>query len=241
MKTRTLAIAALVVACGKTLPVDAEPAPALDASVVGDGGPVTPPPLPMCPVTQCPSDLRGGDCTEDACSGAFTMTTGAATVEITPGGCVATGTGVLVDTAARSTPRRVAVLAFRLAAVAATSSDRLTIARLVIDTDRDGEKFFVLREDGKLRLCEKNAALSTCTSGVTPAPDVTVHLHGVVSSEDPPRASFALTVGCDPPQVLPVTHPFAPGAVRAVVGCADSNATSCQVTFDDVVLYTADE
>lgn len=246
-----LTVLAAPAACGKALPADAPPADAgtaVDAATDASGSAADagadvapPPPLPECPLVECPSSLPGEDCTDEDCASPIDMPISGSVSVDGAERCVASAGAFVTDTRPRTSSRRVGGLAFHVGTASPGGPKPITLARLGVDGDAAGERFEAVLEGGKLRLCERSGGASTCSPGVPLTNDATVHLHGLVSSETPPRASFALTVACGAPEVLPVTRPFAMGMVRGAVGCIDDGGQGCSITFDDVVIFTAAE
>jgi hypothetical protein len=259
-----IALGALAVACGTVLASsdDGKPpggeasvdagATNDDATVTGEGGSssaeasasVSAPIVRACPTGECPQEntTLGEKCTDDACSDDLDWNpTGLVTTS--DGSCVASGaagTDAFIDNDAnRSGPTMSVALSFD---VRSWSIAGRTIARVGIFRKEVDERFEAVVKNGQLVLCERGPAGEKCTTGVPFPAAGRAHLFGLLSSENPPRGSFALSLdGCDAPaQVLPVTAPFPDGLVDGAVGCLPGLG-DCSITFDNVDLFTRPE
>lgn len=240
-------------ACGETIspdhgaPPEGESDAGADAAAAADASPdaapavAPPPPLPRCPLVRCTGDIPDDLCTDDDCAEPIeTDFIQGSVVSTVDERCVA-DKGFVAEIEDRASARPLVGVAFHLHAVSAGDTP-MPIARISIDGDDAGERFEVVVTRDRVALCESGRDVPTvCTPSVALAEDVAIQLHGVASSEDPPRASFALSLGCGEPLVLAVTRPFAPGNLRGSVGCLASTPGECRVTFDDFVIFNGPE
>lgn len=196
---------------------------------------------PACPLAECPGDpCKDEDCDDDLRdfqpTGAFERDTAAGTCKLTTNG----PSNAMFYSEVRPAPRTYAVLGLQLLELTA---DR-TIAKLSsVGAPPDGERIIVRRRNGAFEICEQNASGTRCSEPLGVVLPQTLQVFGIVTSEDPPRATFALGTNandCAALKVIDVTDPFPQGNLRAEVGCLDDGGP-CTLRFDNAILFVRPE
>lgn len=248
----TIPWAVLAVACGTILatPVDDPPsnveagadAPAADGSPTGAND-ASPPIVRTCPTRECASEDEdaGEVCVDDVCDDELDFDP-VGTVEAVNGECVADGSGGAKAYLTSEHPRTQQTMSVALSFDIATATTERALASIRAGSAENAERFEAVVRNGSLVLCERwEGGGETCAQGVPLPKTGRVHLYGLLSSDAPARGSFALSLdGCTAQQLLPVSRPFATGAVVGSVGCLPGTG-DCAIQMHGIVLFARPE
>lgn len=178
-------------------------------------------PPPECPLVDCP-DLAD-QCKDEACDEQNSD-------DFTKFGTVTAVTGICLVTPT-STP----------AGLKAMNQGASVVMGIAIDSAPAGERVTVMRRGNELDLCEENGADRKCAPGLAVMLPQTIHLWGIVTSDDPPRATFSLGRNDGKAErTIELTHPFAQGDVVAAVGCV-LPTDPCTMEIDDALVLLRSE
>jgi hypothetical protein len=243
---------ALAIACGKFLEQSGDPsraavdggAPDATAGDVttaeGSTGTAARPP-PDCPLIDCPSAEE--ECKDEACEEQGSQDfVKVGDVKAANGVCTVTAPAPAVTYLERTLPRtrKRTNVTLSVTLTAATDAEG-TLMMIAIAGAPTGERIVVERRAGALVLCERNAGAGSCAAPLMAPIPVTLHLWGVLTSDNPPKATFALgTDDCDAARVIDVTQPFEQGDITGRVGCVDM-PSGCSIQLTDALLLLRDE
>jgi hypothetical protein len=199
---------------------------------------------PACPLADCPNEIV--TCKDEDCDDVQRdfVPVGTISVDLDAGTCTLSTDGppaFSYRTVPRPAPRTYTVLAVKV--LDSTPGDRIVATLSIEGAPADGERIVLRRRAGAFELCERNATGTRCTPPLGAFLPQTLHVVGIVTSEDPPNATFALGTGsdeCSPLRVIDLTRPFGTGDVRGEVGCI-GNGAGCSLRFDDALLLTKAE
>ena len=244
---------ALAVACGSfgegtTTPVSSTDdggtgtidagADASGTSDVAVDSSVQSPPLkapPTCPLIDCPSNED--NCKDEACDDQASQDFAKnGVVEIANNKCnVASspaGSSGLTRTLPRTLVRTNVVLAVTVGGIGPGDG---TIMEIAIAGQPTAERVLVTRRGNDLELCEHDGKNRLCSPPLTVALPATLHLWGIVTSETPPKAKFALGTSCNPDRTIEMTRAFPSGDITGSVGCLD-HPNGCSMELDDALI-----
>ena len=197
------------------------------------------PPLklpPSCPLVDCPGNEDA--CKDEACddpasqdfakNGIIDIGNGKCTVASSPAG----SSSGLTRTLPRTLLRTNVVLAVTVSGIGPGDG---IIMEIAISGQPTAERVFVTRRGNDLELCEHDGKNRLCSPPLTIALPATLHLWGLVTSETPPKAKFALGTGCNPDRTIEMTKAFPSGDITGSVGCLD-HPNGCSMELDDALI-----